>query len=204
MAHVELQVVRPHQGPMLADLVELYARELSGYFDLKGCRRTSARPWRRGLAQGPGPTYHKAVSARDLFHAAVKAALIREGWTVTHDPLFLAFGGVDLYVDIGAERLLAASRGAEQIAVEIKSFLGSSPVTDFHAALGQFINYRLALASKDPARTLYLAVPAETYDTFFVLPFAQMSVSHNQIPLIVYDPEEKEIRRWIRWSATAS
>lgn len=156
------------------------------------------------LAPTTGTTYSVKVSARDLFHEAVKAALLRDGWTVTHDPLFLAFGGVDLYVDLGAERLLAATRGTEQIAVEIKSFLGSSPVTDFHAALGQFINYRLALSNKDPGRVLYLAVPIEAYELFFVLPFAQLSVSHNQIPLIVYDPEEKEIRRWIRWNATAS
>jgi hypothetical protein len=37
---------------------------------------------------------------RDIFHNAVKNALVKEGWTITDDPLFLEFGGVDMYVDL--------------------------------------------------------------------------------------------------------
>jgi hypothetical protein len=36
---------------------------------------------------------------RDIFHDAVKNALVKEGWTITDDPLFLEFGVVDMYVD---------------------------------------------------------------------------------------------------------
>lgn len=48
------------------------------------------------------------MAARDVFHNAVKTALIKDGWTITHDPLTLFFGGVDLYIDLGAEKVIAA------------------------------------------------------------------------------------------------
>ena len=76
------------------------------------------------------------MAAQDKFHAAVKRALIKEAWTITHDPLSLQFGIVDLYVDLGAEKLIAAQKGTQKIAVEIKSFLSPSPVSEYHAALG--------------------------------------------------------------------
>ncbi|QFS50293.1 fatty-acid oxidation protein subunit alpha [Nostoc sphaeroides CCNUC1] len=63
--------------------------------------------------------------------------------------------------------MLAAERGKEKIAVEIKTFLSDSPLTDYHAALGQFLNYRLALEIIDPTRVLYLAVPMGAYEAFF-------------------------------------
>lgn len=47
---------------------------------------------------------------RDFFHDAVKSALVKEGWTITNDPLFIEFGGIDLYVDLGAEKVLAAEK----------------------------------------------------------------------------------------------
>ncbi|MBI2807952.1 MAG: hypothetical protein HYX68_23455 [Planctomycetes bacterium] len=66
------------------------------------------------------------MPARDLYHQAVKNALVKDGWTITHDPFHLPSAGKHLYVDLGAEQLLGAERAAEKIAVEIKSFLGSS------------------------------------------------------------------------------
>ncbi|PSN15187.1 hypothetical protein C7293_08370 [filamentous cyanobacterium CCT1] len=43
------------------------------------------------------------MAAKDLLHDAVKGALEKDGWTITHDPLFISFGGVKMYVDLGAE-----------------------------------------------------------------------------------------------------
>lgn len=68
---------------------------------------------------------------------------------------------------MAAERLIAAERGGEKIAVEIKSFIGTSAISDLHTALGQFLNYRIMLEVNQPDRLLYLAVPLETYETFF-------------------------------------
>lgn len=89
------------------------------------------------------------ITAKDKFHDAVKNALIKEGWMITNDPLFIQFGGVDLYVDLGAEKMLAAEKDNQKIAVEIKSFLGDSTISEFHQALGQLLNYRLILRRQD-------------------------------------------------------
>jgi hypothetical protein len=65
-----------------------------------------------------------ATPARDRDAALVARALVAEGWTITHDPLALSFGGRDLSVDLGAELgTIAAERHGEGVAVEIKSDL---------------------------------------------------------------------------------
>ncbi|MEM9004105.1 MAG: element excision factor XisH family protein, partial [Cyanobacteria bacterium P01_F01_bin.86] len=43
---------------------------------------------------------------KDAFHSAVKTALVKEGWTITHDPYEIAVGGVEMYIDLGAERII--------------------------------------------------------------------------------------------------
>jgi hypothetical protein len=48
--------------------------------------------------------------AKDLFHNVVINALIKDGWRITNDPLFLKVGGVDFFIDLGAEKLIAAER----------------------------------------------------------------------------------------------
>ncbi|MEM7657213.1 MAG: element excision factor XisH family protein [Bacteroidota bacterium] len=97
------------------------------------------------------------MSAQDKYHELVKAALQKDGWTITHDPLKLKVGKRKLKIDLGAERVLAAEKGEEKIAIEIKSFLGPSLLTDFYHALGQYSVYRLTLAKVDETRTLFLA-----------------------------------------------
>lgn len=137
------------------------------------------------------------MAAKDKFHAVVRIALEKEQWKITDDPLRLEVGGTKFEIDLGAEQLLAAERGQEKIAVEIKTFLNDSPLTDYHAALGQFLNYRLALEISDPTRILYLAVPVFTYESFFNREFAQISLERYQIKLIIYDPTEEVTVQWI-------
>lgn len=60
--------------------------------------------------------------AKDRFHQVVKTALTKDGWNITHDPIKIKVGGVEMEIYLGAERLLAAERGDEKIAVEIKIF----------------------------------------------------------------------------------
>lgn len=136
------------------------------------------------------------MAAKDLFHEAVKRALEKEQWIITDDPLRFKFGNVNFRVDLGAERLLAAERSGEKIAVEIKSFLNPSAVTDFYAALGQFLSYRLALESIEPERNLYLAVPIDSYQTFFQYEFTQIAVERYQVSIVVYDPDQERIVQW--------
>jgi len=56
-------------------------------------------------------------------------------------------------------RSLAANKGTEKIAIEVKSFLAESPTYAFHQAVGQYRNYLFALEEKEAERVLYLAVP---------------------------------------------
>ena len=108
------------------------------------------------------------MPAKDLYHAAVKTALIKDQWTITHDPLTLKLGKKDFYVDLGASQLLAAEKVDRKIAIEIKSFIGASNISEFHTAGGQFINYRVALEKEQPERTLHLAVPVSVYRTHLI------------------------------------
>lgn len=116
------------------------------------------------------------MSAKDIFHDAVKQALQKEQWLITEDPLRFKFGNVNFQIDLGAEQLLAAERAGTKIAVEVKSFLNPSAITDFYAALGQFLSYRLALEAVEPERRLYLAVPVDAYQTFFQYEFTQAAI----------------------------
>jgi hypothetical protein len=134
--------------------------------------------------------------AKDLFHDVVKTALIKDGWQITDDPLFLKVGGVDFFIDLGAEKLLAAERDGRKIAVEVKSFLNTSSVADFHLAIGQFINYRVALKVADPERKLFLAVPDIASKTFFQKEFPRMVIQQYELELFVYDIENEVIVLW--------
>jgi len=78
------------------------------------------------------------MSAKNLYHDTVVAALTADGWTVTEDPLALAYGGHNLYVDLGlVEPTIAATQAGREIAVEIQSFVGKSVINDLHRAVGQ-------------------------------------------------------------------
>ena len=101
-----------------------------------------------------------------------------------------------MYVDLGAEPLIAAEKDEQKIAVEIKSFLRASTISEFHTAVGQFLNYRRALRVTEPDRRLYLAIPVEVYRTFFALPFIQEGVEEYGLQLLVYDAEEQMIVLW--------
>jgi XisH protein len=138
------------------------------------------------------------VLAKNVYHDAVVNALIADGWTITDDPLQLAFGNRDLYVDLGAEQATIAAEKADRIiAVEVQSFLSPSPVRDLEEAVGQFAIYRAILTSEEPNRRLYLAVRREVYDGLFAERFGQLIVADLQLRLLVFDEEQERIVQWI-------
>ncbi|MEH2242472.1 XisH family protein [Nostoc sp.] len=134
--------------------------------------------------------------AKDRFHDAVRVALEKQRWTITADPYEISVGDVDFEIDLAAE-MLAAERAGEKIAVEIKSFIGRSSVSEFHTALGQFINYQFALEEFEPERKLYLAVPESIYNSFFQRRFIRSVIARTQIRLLVYDEKQEEIKQWL-------
>lgn len=77
-------------------------------------------------------------------------ALTADGWIITDDPLRLAYGARDVYIDLAAELPIAAERDGQRIAVEIKSFVGASNIRELELAVGLFVLYREILARTDP------------------------------------------------------
>lgn len=137
------------------------------------------------------------MSARDRYHNWVKETLIQEGWVISHDPLSISIGKISIQIDLGLENLIGAEKGAIKIAVEIKSFVNVSQITNFYAALGQYLCYKVALAEKQPDRTLYLAVPSLVYDMFFTEDLIQKVLQVYPVKLLVYNLSNKEIQSWI-------
>ncbi len=132
---------------------------------------------------------------RDIYHDSVKRALIADGWTITHDPYTIAFGARYGFIDLGAERTLAAERAGRKIAVEIKSFVGPSPIADLGNAVGQYLLYRSWLTRTDPNRELYLAVDTAASVVFEDLS-AKVLVDDYAIKLLVVDIEHERIEAW--------
>jgi hypothetical protein len=137
------------------------------------------------------------MPAKDIYHDTVKAALIKDGWTITHDPLTIRLTRKKLYVDLGAERLIAAQRDTERIAVEVKSFTRASDMKDLEDALGQFVLYTHLLARYDPERRLYLAVTDSVYESVFEEEAGEILLQDGVIRLITFNPEQEAIIQWI-------
>ena len=136
--------------------------------------------------------------AKDKFHDAVKTGLQKEDWMITDEHLKIPVERLtNMYIDIAAEKIVLAERANIKIAVEVKSFLGPSTLTEFHMAMGQYMNYRYALMDIQPERTLYLAVPNKIYKDFFSTPFIQSVVQRSQTHLLIYNPTNEEILQWI-------
>lgn len=131
----------------------------------------------------------------DLYHHAVKQALIKDGWIVTHDPLHLRWGRKDMYVDLGAKRLFIAERSEQKIAVEVKSFIGASEMQAFRDAVGQFAIYRAVLRRTYPEYTLYSAIRDIVYTSFFEEPIGQILIEDENLKIIIFDAEQEVILR---------
>lgn len=135
--------------------------------------------------------------AKDIFHETVKRALELEGWLITHDPLTLKLSKRKLFIDLGAEKMIAAQKGNQRIAVEIKSFVGLSPLTDFYKALGQYQLYILALKRRLPDTILYLAMPQESYLSLINDDLLAEFLQELALKYIIFDPENQQIVKWI-------
>lgn len=135
--------------------------------------------------------------AKDAYHENVRNALIKDGWTITHDPLMIVFEGLRVVADLGAERLLAAEKQNEKIAVEIKVFGGKSKISEFEKAIGQYDLYEMYLEELEPERVLFLAVSFDSYDKFLQLPAIEFAVKKKNLKLIVFNQMTEEIVKWI-------
>jgi hypothetical protein len=137
------------------------------------------------------------MSRKDIFHNLVKDALTQDGWIISHDPLYLSIGNLNIQIDLGAEQLIGAEKDNHKIAVEVKSFLRASKITDFYGALGQYLSYKIALEENEPNRILYLAVPDSTYQSLFGEVLIQKVLQNYPVKLVVYDEVTEVIKLWI-------
>lgn len=138
--------------------------------------------------------------AKDIFHNHVKQILIEDGWTITHDPFLVRTKNKlsNFQIDLGAEKLIAAEKDLEKIVIEVKSFLNESVTTDFHTALGQYLNYKTGLRKVGENRTLFLAIPEEAYSELMKHEFLSASIEDYDIKLIVYSDIKPIIVLWKR------
>ena len=137
------------------------------------------------------------MPAKDIYHDVVKTSLIKENWNVTHDPLRLSWGGKDMYVDFGAEKILAAEKNGRKIAIEVKSFVGMSEINETEKALGQYLLYRSVMSRTEPDRFLYLAVHDDVYSELFEEPLGQLLITDYHLNLLVFNIEQESITKWI-------
>lgn len=136
---------------------------------------------------------------KDKYHDEVRTALENDGWTITHDPYYFKVGGKEIYIDLGAERLLAAEKGEEKVAVEVKSFPRISFLTDFYEAIGKFVIYEDALKIQEPDRMLFLAIPDHIYfEEMEKEELVQMVVSNRNVHFFVFNTENQSIVKWIK------
>lgn len=143
------------------------------------------------------------MPAKNIYHDGVIQALIADGWTITHDPLTLSYGGKDLFVDLGAEReAIAAEKAGQRIAVEIQSFLGASPVRDLQEAVGQYEVYRAVLGKTDPGRVVYLAVPRRVQEGILSEGFGKLIVNSLELRLLIFDEQPPRVVQWIEQKTT--
>lgn len=136
--------------------------------------------------------------AKDKIHDAVKSALIKDGWQITHDPYEISYLDLELKADLAAKRPFAAQKGDEKIAVEIKSFLNRSPIQDLKLALGQYLIYRTFIAKTEPERLLFLAISDHIYDKLFSRDAIEEARSEYSMSLVVINLLQEEIVQWIK------
>ncbi len=107
------------------------------------------------------------MPAKDRYHQSVKNALIKDGWTITDDPLHLRWGKKDMYVDLGAEKLFSAEKDDQKIAVEVKTFSHPSEMLALEQAIGQYFVYFAVISRTRPDYRLYLAIHRTVFFDIF-------------------------------------
>lgn len=134
-----------------------------------------------------------------MYHEAVRIALEADGWTITHDPYFLKAKPHTLRVDLGAEKLFAAEKGLDKIAVEIKSFIKDSFIYDFYEASGQYQFYEEFLEEQEKERVLYLAISEVIYKARFLRDESVLRMCKKKgIKFIIVNMSKQRIKEWTK------
>jgi hypothetical protein len=139
------------------------------------------------------------MPAKDIFHESVKVALQKDGWTILREDWYIEVDsmGLAVYIDLAAQKFIEAEKDGQRIAVEIKSFVNDSNMTAFQKALGQFLVYVKAVKTQLLEWTVYLAIPVDIYNVFFLrFKFIREMIEEYDLKLIVFNPDTKEVVLW--------
>ncbi|MDD1416360.1 XisH family protein [Dolichospermum sp. ST_con] len=137
------------------------------------------------------------MSRRDDLHFFLRRTLEKDGWKITDDPLVLVLEKTLLKADIGAEKFFIANKENQKIAVEVKDFDAASVISELEKTMGQIQLYQWALEEQEPQRRLFLAVSQPAYLKHFQKPIFQLVIKRNKINLLVYEPIDEVIIKWI-------
>ncbi|MDX2043524.1 MAG: element excision factor XisH family protein [Acidobacteriota bacterium] len=131
---------------------------------------------------------------KDIHHDTVKRALLKDGWQVTRDHLSIKYGGLHVQIDLAAEK----GGTVQKTAIEVKVFEGTSFVSNFEKAVGQYSVYRFLLKKARVERELFLAITEAVYNKFFILPAVREYVTEQEMSLLIFDPQHEEVIAWIK------
>jgi hypothetical protein len=137
------------------------------------------------------------MCARNIYHDAVKSALIKDNWAIAAAPYLIQCEDIDLSADIADARLIAAEREGQKIVVNIECFVGRSLMTDFHLAVGRYKLYQMLVEKTAREYELYLAIDDITYDNFCQREGIDFLVRSSLIKIFVVNVDEEEIVQWI-------
>jgi hypothetical protein len=101
-------------------------------------------------------------------------------------------------IDLFAEKLIAAEKASEKIAIEVKSLIQPSLTYEFHGVLGKFLVYLYGLSHFDPERKLYLAIPIFAWNKISKMKGLMEIIELYQVNIIVFKPNTETIITWIR------
>lgn len=134
---------------------------------------------------------------KDNFHDTVKIALEKELWHITNDPLFVPTeGGTNFFIDLGAERIIGAEKNGENIAVEIKSFSGNSPMYSFYEILGQFLVYKMALREQIQSWKLFIAISDTGFKKLDDSPILNKAMQEYQLKFVIINSISQSVVEW--------
>ncbi len=134
--------------------------------------------------------------ALDKIHYDVRKALEKLGWKITDDPLEVFSIDTYLKIDLGVERVIAAERNGNRIAIEIKSLAGASILYSFYEAFGQYVFYRDALQDEGYEWEIFLATSHHAYLRLTLNKFLMKRIAQYGIKLLIVDIDDQIIVEW--------
>lgn len=137
------------------------------------------------------------MPAFDQCHDQVVRALQKDGWQLVQSPANIYTRYRAIYVDLEVSR---GGNGSQEMAllVEVKCFPDKNSKTrDLYVSIGQYLVYRAMLVEIEQATELYLAVPADIFETVFDAAVMRV-IEESRIKVLVIDLAMEAITRWIR------